>query len=98
LEEDVKKSICDLAEKTSKETDVTDDEIDRIMYRTWYRYDLNNYSVSILGSSTIPGFGRGAPFNEQDLENTEKANSHTARIRAEWKAPRKLAHAAAWGR
>lgn len=75
FEEDVKKSIRESAAITLKETGVTDEKIDRIMYRTWYRYEFQNYASSILGRSTIPGFGRPAPFNEQDPEDTERANS-----------------------
>ncbi len=88
FEKDVKESIRESATKTLKETGVTDEEIDRILYRTWYRYDLHTYASYILGHSTIPGFGHPAPFNQQDPEETERANRYMTRIHAEWKALR----------
>jgi hypothetical protein len=88
FEEGVKNSIRESAAKTLKEAGVTDDEIERIMYRTWYRYDFYTYATCILGRVTVPDFGRPLPFNEQDPEAAERASAYISRIRAEWKALR----------
>jgi hypothetical protein len=88
FEEGVKNSIRESAAKRLKEAGVTDDEIERIMYRTWYRYDFYTYATCILGRVTVPDFGRPPPFNEEDPEVAERASAYISRIRAEWKALR----------
>ena len=88
FDEDVKKSVLESVTKTLKETGVTDEEIDRILLRTWYRYDFQTYASHILGHGTIPGFGHPAPFNQEDPDETNKANEYRSHLHAEWKSLR----------